>query len=86
MFFSTVNSKQFKRFGPQNCQTQVYSRSQNKQRRGNIVWTSSHDMIAHIEQYQYGTVGNVLLFQSQAALTISRHTEFFLKEIKVLKF
>ena len=50
-------------FGPQNCQTQVYSGSQINGR-GNIMGPCSHDMTTHDDQYQYGSVENASLFQS----------------------
>ena len=47
-----------------NTQVYIHQRS-NKQRHGNIVWQSSHDMTTDDDQYQYGSVGNdASLFQS----------------------
>ena len=47
---------------PYNCQTQGYSGSQIH--KDTEMWTSSHDTTTHDDQNQYGSVGNVSLFQS----------------------
>ena len=63
-FFFNSQQQAFQAFRTTKLTNTGLQRKSNKQRHGNIVWTSSHDMTTNNDQYQYGSVRNVLLFQS----------------------